>query len=305
MALLMNAVILVPLATSLPIPYHWEAVTSQPQLNATAFAACLSPPGVREKLNLRAIRLANNLTIADGILSYLSVYAGERLPLLNKTVQQPSYERFSVAYEMKGKALATKIVNKVLARPRSQEHISPGFLFRTASSICNDTDDGPGDSFCAALMCHNVLRAIGRRATYIDKHGVDYAPGWLRANETYWMKTAEPALQAAMLPLRNDGGGDKWGEWYHVFGLLAYGIHEASILSNDHAAVDIDKVIAAVDTLINAFITPGHKPEDTIKAQIDRDTSEVLRHFLFQDYPPSYTSHTGCTANVNWYVVSK
>eukprot|EP00466_Bigelowiella_natans_P002550 jgi/Bigna1/84092/fgenesh1_pg.122_\ len=290
-------------AASPPGFYYHVQAAPQRQLNTTAFAACLSPAGYRDTADLTAIRAINDLTNTDGVLVYLSVYAGEREPMLNKTVQQPAYERFSVAYEAKGEALARTIAETLIGE-QERRYVSPGFLFRTAASICNDTADASGDVFCAALMCHNVLRALGRRSTYTDKHGVDYAPAWLRAKESYWMKSVAPALNAAMLPLRNDGGGDKWGEWYHVFGLLAYGIHEAATLSSKHVAVDIDKAIAALDTLINKFITPGHQPEDPVKAQVDRDTAEVLRHLLLQDYPSDYVSHAGCMDDDGWYVVA-
>lgn len=58
---------------------------------------------------------------------------------------------------------------------------------------------------------------------------VDYAPAWLVANETYWLAEFAPMLQASLLPLRNDGGGDGWGEWYHAFGLLAFGFQQAAL----------------------------------------------------------------------------
>jgi hypothetical protein len=115
---------------------------------------------------------------------------------------------------------------------------SPRLIFQTAIAACREVAEnthsydwpGQGDVLCAALTCHNVLRALGRRNEYIDQTtGVDYAPDWLKNNESYWEGVFAPMMQQSMLPLRNDGGGDGWGEWYHTFGLLTYGMHQSAL----------------------------------------------------------------------------
>ena len=92
-----------------------------PQLNVAQFASCLReelghahaaaaneadtgaattdavPPAA--PLDLAAIRRAWDLNAADGLLVYLSLYAGKRLPLLNATVQAPAYARWQLRFE--------------------------------------------------------------------------------------------------------------------------------------------------------------------------------------------------------------
>ena len=89
-----------------------------PQLNVAQFASCLReelvhaaaneadtadtitdavPPSA--PLDLAAIRRAWDLNAADGLLVYLSLYAGKRLPLLNATVQAPAYARWQLRFE--------------------------------------------------------------------------------------------------------------------------------------------------------------------------------------------------------------
>ena len=54
-----------------------------PQLNRTSFARCLSAAGAfspSELPDLRLMRSAHDLKVDDGLLMYLSLYAGQRFP---------------------------------------------------------------------------------------------------------------------------------------------------------------------------------------------------------------------------------
>ena len=67
-----------------------------PQLNRTSFARCLSAAGAfspSELPDLRLMRSAHDLKVDDGLLMYLSLYAGQRFPKINETWQQPAYLR--------------------------------------------------------------------------------------------------------------------------------------------------------------------------------------------------------------------
>jgi hypothetical protein len=119
--------------------------------------------------------MVHNMSAADGLLLYLSLYAGQRFPVVNGT-QQVAFERWSVAL---GDTEAAVV--EILA-PTVQEianSFSPRDLFRAAAGACDaDASEawaGQGDVFCAALVSHNVIRALGRRPTYIDQTtGVSY-----------------------------------------------------------------------------------------------------------------------------------
>ena len=318
-----------------------------PQLNRTSFARCLSAAGAfspSELPDLRLMRSAHDLKVDDGLLMYLSLYAGQRFPKINETWQQPAYLRWSTAFEAEEASLIGYLETLLLPPANTTASLSPRLLFRGAAAACNgslaaaaaaasskdegasggDSDSGDissggggeydygpqGDSLCAAVVCHNVLRALGRRDTYVDlRTGVDYAPAWLLADEAFLMDTFAPLVQAAMLPLRNDGGGDGWGEWYHTFGLLAWGTHGAALfplrggLDGDGmgrggmgrggstggepggsvaAGVLLDAATAYADTLVAVIVTPDHTPEDPVKARVDDDNAGVLRALLTQ-----------------------
>ena len=197
--------------------------------------------------------------------------------------------------------------------------LSPRLLFRGAAAACNgslaaaaaaasskdegasggDSDSGDissggggeydygpqGDSLCAAVVCHNVLRALGRRDTYVDlRTGVDYAPAWLLADEAFLMDTfphpragrdAPPAqrrrrgrlgrvvphlraprvghARRRALPLRGGLDGDGVGR-----GGSTGGEPGGSVA----AGVLLDAATAYADTLVAVIVTPDHTPED-------------------------------------------
>ena len=181
------------------------AARAPQQLNETSFAQCLS--NGTDTPDLDAIKTAHDFRVDDGLLIYTALYAGQRFAPINKT-QQAAWERWAQGFE----SFESQLVEAIIAE--AAPALSPRRAFRGAVAACGG-DFGPqGDVFCGALVCHNVFRAIGRRDTYVDSDGVDYAPAWLKNNETYVMDTLKPAMEQAMLPLRNDGGGDGWGEWY-------------------------------------------------------------------------------------------
>jgi len=278
-----------PLVISQPLWDRGNYTSVPKQLNQSAFAFCLSDPG-QGLPDLEHDSVNHEMNLKDGLLLYLSLYAGQRFPVINESLQQPAYERWSVAQNDQERLVVNTFSQLVVSQ--QSPSTTPRQIFRTAIDACNqivvdsggDPWIGQGDVFCAALTCHNVLRALGRRDTYYDQQtGVDYAPKWLKNNESYWIDTFAPLMQSSMIPLRNDGGGDGWGEWYHTFGLLTYGIHQSALLGIEMGGI-LDYGIALADTLVAAIVTPDHKPEDPVKARVDRDVARVLTHFLYQNY---------------------
>ena len=284
-----------------------------PQLNQGNFALCLSASNTSSRPtvlpDLELMRSEHDVKVDDGLLIYLALYAGQRLPAINETWQQPAYERWSSAFESE----ESMVVDYLVSTLSSSSSLSPRKLFRGAVKACKDASNrrlgeqsttaggfGPqGDLLCASVVSHNVLRALGRRSTYYDYsgNGVDYAPAWLAQgagsfDEQYLLEDFAPRMQAAMLPLRNDGGGDGWGEWYHSFGLIAWGVHSAALFSTllpsrstaVAVGVALDEMVARVDTLVAVIVTPDHSPEDPVKARVDDDTAGVLAAVLTQRF---------------------
>jgi len=130
----------------------------------------------------------------------------------------------------------------------------------------------------------------------VDKHGIDYLPSWYTADRAGWEATARRLKATAMISLQRDGsgcgagtaaaehrpagGGDLsggppgrcWGEWYHTFGVLAFGIHEAAVLGE--TVGDLASYVAAALNAVYAKITGG-SGEDPVKARIDLDAAAV------------------------------
>ena len=77
-----------------------------------------------------------------------------------------------------------------------------------------------------------------------------------------------------MISLRRDEGGDRWGEWYHFFGIFAYAMHERVA----HGKTDGADFVARMNKLLNPLLVG--EPEEPAKAQLDRDSIEVARAYL-------------------------
>ena len=239
-----------------------------PQLNTSAFACCLALGGGSDAVfvNLTEAKNAYAFSLADGFLLYLSLYADLRLPLLNAT-QARAFAAWDTRFNDEGGAVAVWIE----AATSGAEPITPGALFGAARDVCSLSYPPSTAGFCAAITLHNVLRTLGRTSTYIGKDGTNYLPHWYRDDPSRWAQ-ATPRVQARLISLRADGGGDRWGEWYHTAGVVAYAMHEAALLSLAGGEL-VTRVVVALNQIFNPCLAGG--PEDPIKARIDRDAAQV------------------------------
>ena len=267
------------------------------QLNASAFASCLTlqssaPPGALP--NLPLIKQTYNLTAADGLLLYVAFYAGKRFWWLN-TTQQKAFERWSTPYWPLESRVADHL--KALADGSDEQDesvVTPDGPFAVAEAACSETYGHNASSLCATLVVHNVLRALGRNYTYVDSHGVDYLPDWYKADREGWRAVAN-RLMPKMLSLQVDGRGCRaegghvwdicWGEWYHTFGVLAFGVHEAAELGPK--AGDLVSHIAAALNAVYVRVVGGKK-ENQVKARIDTDAATVAAQFVQRGALPSF-----------------
>lgn len=246
-----------------------------PQLDVAGFATCLSlgggstPHTVPE---LSAIKQKYDLEVTDGLLMYVAFYAGQRWPVFNATWQEPAYEKWSVPFWSYESVVASWLKDQ--AGP-----IVPGPAFGVALAACEAHYQNGTAPLCAALALHNVLRALGRNYTYVDKHGINYLPPWYKADPSGWQLVAA-RMEEQMISLQRDGQGcgpkqeapsECWGEWYHTIGVLVFGIHEAALLGEGLG--DLVARIAAGLNAVYQIITGGH--EDPDKARIDMDAASV------------------------------
>lgn len=237
------------------------------QLNTTAFAFCLALG--KPKIDIAAIDKTDQLSLTDMFFLYLSVYAGKRYPILNGT-QQTAFERFSVAYwSLEGK-LAYMFANRCLSQ---RTLVTPGQVFSDAFSLCS------GDHFVAALLCHNMLRTIGRWRTAVDSNRIDYNPTYFKQNKTFFTSNLV-TFQRSMLQLnRLDGivDLDRFGYWYHFFGLQSFAIHYAAT-TGPSFSLSFTKFAAFMGKILNTWLAGG--VEEAVKVQVDKDSCEVAFNFI-------------------------
>lgn len=230
------------------------------ELNIRGFASCLA--GVENDFDLDLIALRNGLGHGDLVLTYLSVYAGNSYPRPIQYFRDRAHARWAEAMEEQEAQLAQK-----LATVDERSILTPADMFREALGIC-----GMKDIFCAALISHNVLRTIGRNQTAILR-GRDLNPRWFKSNREFWINQS-PRLAHAMISLRSAPGGERYGEWYHFFGLLTMSIREVIVLQ----MIKPVRAIAFISKILNPWVARG--AEEPHKVRLDRDSISVASLYL-------------------------
>jgi hypothetical protein len=231
------------------------------QLNIEGFAQCLNE---RQAVDWNVIERSYSFGAFDLLLPFLAVYPGTRAPPPISFVQDAANDAWSTQWEKRESALAQRLA--------AQPPRAPGELFAQALAVCPKAD-----SFCAVLMAHNVLRTLGRypqgESHDASGEGTDYNPEWFRSRRSEWI-AAIPRIQAAMISLRADGGGDRWGEWYHAFGIVAYAVHAIEMGSGS----DWVDFVAGMNEILNPWLAGG--PEDPAKARLDHDSARMAWIYL-------------------------
>ena len=164
--------------------------------------------------------------------------------------------------------------------------LAPGTLYAGALDACRKfgprADVLREDPLCAAVISHNALRTLGRhrRAVGIDprlQRTVDLNPTWFKFKRRFWLERI-PAIREALMPLRLSGEGDRFGEWYHFFGILAFGLRDQAVnhnLSQTWLAVRMNQVL-------NPVLAGGF--EEPEKARLDRDSAGVVASLLYSSH---------------------
>jgi hypothetical protein len=229
-------------------------LASASELNVQGFATCLGSPAI----NLPALESRYHFNDLDFLIFYLAAYPGEKLPHVPSFVQTQAQARWGTSFESRDGELAQIFF-------QTPPH-TPQDAFRTALSICS------GDVFCAALTIQNVLRTFGRYGQSVV-NGLDNNPDWFKNNREQWIEYI-PSLQAAMISLRANEEGDRLGDWYHVFGILAYAVNEVAL---GHSESSVAKIVE-LNNLFDKNLTGNN--EDPAKAQIDQDAVAMSWDFL-------------------------
>ena len=242
-------------AFATPPQLNVSTLATPPQLNVSAFAACLLRHGgntstPEEPPDLPAIKRRYNFSLADGLLIYLALYPSQRLPIINSSVQEAAFERWSAAFDNETNHVAAFL----RLHDRTPHKFTPGAIYAQSRAVC-------GDAFCAALVMHNTLRTLGR----YYKFG-SYLPGWWRKDPAGWTAAAK-SISPRILSLRRAGGGETYGPIYHLSGILAYAIHERALLGRVPGNL-VTELVARLNSLVGP-------PEEPVKHEIDEEAADV------------------------------
>jgi hypothetical protein len=256
------------------IVFSLVSAQASSELNTQGFASCLSSES--SHVDLSALRSQYHFGDFDLLLFYLAAYPGEKLPGVPVSLQTRANQAWGVNFETQGAQLAADFL---ASPPRT-----PQDAFRMGLSACE------GNVFCSALTVQNVLRTFGRYQQSIVGSSDDN-PDWFKNNRARWI-AAIPSVQSSMISLRTDGGGDRYGEWYHVFGILAYAIDQMALGQSESA---VGKIVD-LNNLLDKELTGSN--EDPMKAQIDQDAVVMSWDYL-GGQPGSLADCSNFSAYVN------
>lgn len=240
-----------------------------PQLNTTSFARCLQ--GGHPRFSLAESVGEDGLNSTDALLVWLAVYAGERFPILNSTLQEPAYRRWGPPFDSAALNMAQQLVKLAGESPVSS--VTPAQTFSAALDACSAELSRENDVFCAALVSHNVFRLLGRYKTYVDKNGVDYAPAWFRQDQAAWTGKRAPLIHDSLMLIRRDNVTEKWGSWYHLHGLVAYGLQSVAVFGA-RGGESWEGLVVFLDTALNKLLTGAN--EDPVKAEEDKESVRIV-----------------------------
>jgi hypothetical protein len=258
-----------------------SAIAATPQLNVRGFADCLKEK--QSSVDLDFTRATYSPGDFDWMLPYLAFYPAH-WPFLIEGERDRALKRWSGDFSGQEASLATALAD--LADRGTA--VYPGDAFGIALGFCRQD---PADLFCASLVLHNVLRTFGRHDQAVDGNE-DLNPAWFQSEHADWARRL-PRIQARLIPLRTDGGGDRWGEWYHFFGIFTYAIHEMAA----HGELTSADLAARMNDLLNPLLVGSE--EDPAKAQVDQDSVEVARRYLNATRAPIRPSCDSVSAYVS------
>lgn len=236
-------------------------------LNRSGFAGCLIKEDATR--DLRTIKNLYRFSELDGLILYLSAYPSKRLPAAAGIPQDRARHAWSVRWERGESQLAQSLIEVA----EKQTALFPDEAFHLALTQCRRND-----AFCASLLLHNVLRTLGRwqEGFYQEPffgRVYNLNPAWFR-DYFYFYKNESATLQRALIPLRPQNRGDRWGEWYHFFGILSYAIHALSLEGTTLSA----SFAVKMGEILNPLLAGG--PEEKEKAALDHDAVQIAWLYL-------------------------
>lgn len=243
------------------------------QLNTDAFSKCLQADMPKEDLKEVGghLRLGHLETVQ--LASYLALYPAQTRGWSAWLIQKRAFKRWSKAYWDVEAVVAEKLQQRGM--DDEQKHIYPAQVWRDALDACEThRKDVTHNPVCAAVVLHNVFRAVGRWRKYIDADNKNksYLPTWYTKDAEMWQKTWQRAVHRKLISLQRDGGGENYGPWYHMWGIMAYG-SVSYIKYGASASSSITKVLASMNAVVNPYINGNTlSPE---KARLDKDFAEL------------------------------
>jgi hypothetical protein len=248
-----GAIPLILVGLMLPATRAWA---SSPQLNIASFASCLQ--SVHDVRDLSSLRRQYRLGASDLLLVYLAVYPSVRSPdSFFGQIQELAHDRWSTRFEAHEEQLALWLSEQ------GAVELYPHQLWERAVSVCSN------DSLCAAVSAHNVLRTLGR-----FRQAGGRLSNWFLREASSWRQHSE-TIRKRLISLVRSGRSDRYGEWYHFFGLLTLAIREAAL----RPGLPLTSFAAFANQILNPILAGGILGAD--RAQMDRDAVGVAWYYLF------------------------
>lgn len=245
-------------------------------LRVRDWASCLKLEmgGLSLAQESRAIQARYRFNSQDLLLPYLALYSGVRFPGgLPRDWQTQAQIWWADAWSVSEARLAYDLV--ALAQSSGPNSISINQLLSLTYKSCKT-----GDLFCSSLLLHNVLRTIGRYTTARELNPVngnyyDHNPEWFKENKVFWQQN-RALIDRALFPISQNLSGERFGGWYHLFGILAYGTRLLALSEGDRDALTPLKTILTINRYGNPLFTWGGTLQDNEGAERDQDVVHVL-----------------------------
>lgn len=109
----------------------------------------------------------------------------------------------------------------------------------------------------------------------VQKEEKQFNAPWFENNKTKWVNEWIPLISKQMIPLERQGYvlSERWGAYYHVFGLFAFGLHEMALFGKE-IGTDLDKFVVLMNQILNPFLAGGK--ENPVKHEIDKQAVDII-----------------------------
>jgi hypothetical protein len=216
------------------------ATTMPPQLRVDNYVACLRNGAAPIDMDAYAGEINVGTGSYAKLLAFLAGYPDAR-PFGTGWLIDRAIKRWATPYVEKEAVVVRRLFE--WSKTEAEDSITPSMLWKVANEACGGTQH----PMCAAITLHNVMRALGRSSRYGKnvKDRKKWLPTWwfsdlnmpagVSKEDKQQERKVTNAIRRVLIPLQRCLAEDthclkresreKWGQWYHGYGVMAFGIH--------------------------------------------------------------------------------